>query len=410
MNAPPNPVTPPRRLRLVLALLGLLGLLAGMGLGSYYLLRPAPPPIPAVDLSTVDAEVAEAITAAQAAVRAAPRDGAAWGQLGMVLRAHDFEHACIEAFRAAERFDPTNPKWPYLQGLTLILFNPAEGLAALQRAAALAPADRPEPQQRLAEALLEQGQVEAAEQAAMVVVQRYPRDARAGLVLARVAAERGDWPAVLARTDPFRTDPTAHKRAALLRADAYRRLGQPSEANAEAERASSIAKEESGTDRYVQEVLALQVGGEVDLRRGLSLLEAGHAAEAAAAFELAAQKLRQPLRAQVLQGRALNQSGNPVAALRLLTNVLRTDPTAVEGWFQLGVSQFLLGNPRAAVDSFQQVVKLKPDHVLGHTNLGHAQRKLGNRSAAEAAYEAALRCRPDYEPARMALAELRAGQ
>jgi tetratricopeptide (TPR) repeat protein len=405
VSGSPKFTSPSRRLRRALVLLALL---AGLVIGGYYLFRPAPPPIPEIDWSDADPEVVQAIIAARDAVARAPRDAAAWGRLGMLLRAHDFEMPCVQAFQAAERFDPTNPKWPYLQGLTRILFDPAGGLACLQRAAARAPADRPEPHQRLAEALLEQGQIDAAEQAAQVVVQRYPRDSRAGLILARVAAERGDWAAVLSRTEPFRTDPTARKRAALLRADAYRRLGQEAMANAEVELANSIAKDESWTDVYVQEVLALQVGGEVDLRRGIALLEAGQAAEAVVAFELAASKLRNPLRAQLLQARALNQCGNPGAALRLLTTVLQSEPAAVEGWFQLGVSQFLLGNPRAAVDSFEQVVKLKPDHVLGHTNLGQALSKLGNRAAAEAAFEAALRCRPDYEPARKALAELRA--
>lgn len=390
-------------------LIGGLVLLAGAAVGGYFLLRPAPPPIPDVDLSDTDPEIAAAVTAAVVTVKANPRDGAAWGKLGMVLRAHDFEWPAVEAFRTAERFDPDNPKWPYLQGLTLVLFDPDAGLACLERSAAKAPEDRPEPRVRLAEVLLERGRVAEAEEAAAAVVRRWPRDPRAGLVLARAAAERGDWMTVVTRTDPIREDPAARKRAALLRADAFRRLGRSSEADAEAIRAASLPAD-TGTDRYIDEVERLKVGAETDLLRGTQLLNARRPAEAVAVLQRAVANSRNPNRARVLLGRAFNEMGEWTAARRILVEAVSADPGAVEAWFQLGYAHFRLGEPRDAADCFERVVALKPDHALGYYNLGHARKAMDHRQAAIAAFEAALRCRPDHEPSRQALADLRSGK
>jgi tetratricopeptide (TPR) repeat protein len=381
--------------------------LAAVGAGAYYLFRPAPPPIPAVDLSRVDPEVADAVTTAIDAVKAHPRDGAAWGHLGMILRAHDFEMPSVEALRAAERFDPENSKWPYLQGLTLVLIDPDAGLDCLQRAAAKAPDDRPEPRLRLAEALLDRGQVTEAEATVQPIVERRPSEPRAGLLLTRTATYREDWAAVLARSEPIRNDPTARRRVTLLRADALRRLGRTADANDEAARAAELPEDEPWYDRYISEVMELQVGGNVDFERGKTLLDSGRPAEATVVLERAVAKARNPAPARLLLGKALNQSGNPAEARRILTEAIRTDPSLVEGWFQLGLAEYLVGNLAAAAEAFDQVVKLKPDHTLGYLNLGHVRKKLGDKPGAAAAYEAALRCRPDYEPARQALAELR---
>jgi tetratricopeptide (TPR) repeat protein len=369
-------------------------------------LRPAAPPLPAVDLSGADPEVAAAVTAAMDAVKADPRDGAAWGKLGMVLRAHDFDAASVEALRAAERFDPDNPKWPYLQGLTLVLSDPDAGLACLERAAAKAPPERTEPRLRLAEVLLDRGRVAEAEALAGPIADRWPEDPRAGVVLARAAADRGDWAAVLARTDPVRHDPAARRQAAILRADALRRVGRPGEADAEAARAAGLPEDVFWDDRYVVETAKLQVGADAELRRGRELMRAGRPAEAVAAFELAAKKARNPTPARLVLARAHNETGNPLAARRVLDEVFKTDPNSVEGWFQLGVAQYLTDDPAAAA-SFERVVQLKPDHALAHFNLGLARKKRGDRPGAEAAFEAALRCRPDYDAPRQALAELR---
>lgn len=402
MNTPTS-----RRARWIGPIVALLGV---GGAAAYFLTRPTPPAVPEVDLSQADAEVAAAVTNAIERVRAEPRNGALWGRLGMVLRAHDFDTASVRAFEVAEKYDPATPKWPYLRGLTLVLIDPEAGLESLRRAVSKTSDSQIEPKLRLAEVLLDRGQVAEAEQLASAVAGRRSSDARAAFVLARVAAERGEWAGVLARTEALRGDPSAQRRATLLRADALHRLGRASEADSEATLAAGMPEDAVWDDRFVTEVMGMQVGSDVELRRGRALLAAGQFEQAAEVLERAAEKARNPTPVVLLLGRAYNGAGNATAAHRVLSDLVRANPNAVEGWFQLGVSQRLSNDTRAAVASFETVVKLKPDHTLGYYNLGHARKKLGDRRGAEEAFEAALRSRPNHEESRKALAELRGGK
>src|SRR5438270_5558930 len=116
---------------------------------------PAPPD---VDLAGVDPAIVQAIDAARAEVRAAPRSAATWGRLGMVLRAHDFAAEANACFAQAERLDASDPRWPYLHGLTVALTDRDAAIPLLQRAADRSPFN-PTPRLRLAEVLLQQGRL-----------------------------------------------------------------------------------------------------------------------------------------------------------------------------------------------------------------------------------------------------------
>jgi tetratricopeptide (TPR) repeat protein len=383
--------------------------LSGAGVAGYYLLRPSPPPLPAVDLGSADSEIADAIKQAMDAVRDKPRDGETWGKLGMVLLAHDFDVACVEAFQAAERFDPKNPRWPYLQGLVVVLCDPDAGLACLQRAADKAGTTRSEPRLRLAEVLLDLGHVDDAEAAAAPILERWPSDPRVALIFARIATERGDWTMVLARTEGLQDEPSARRRAAVLRTDALRRLNRVEEAEAAARDAAKLPDDSLWDDRYVIEVKKLKVGGDAALVDGSRLLDGGDIRGAIAVLEQAAMKSKDPNPARLLLAKAYNLAGDPRSARQVVDQVLKSDPNSVEGWFQLGASQFLRGDP-GAVASFERAVKLKPDHAQGYHNLGLARKKQGDRAGAAIAFEAALRCRPDYAAPRQALDELRKGK
>src|SRR5207244_6695765 len=83
----PTPA-PKRRGRRLVAGLAVGLVFAGLAwAGWYWLAAPSPPE---VDVSGADPDVAEAVEAARSAVKWSPHSAAAWGRLGMVLRAHDF--------------------------------------------------------------------------------------------------------------------------------------------------------------------------------------------------------------------------------------------------------------------------------------------------------------------------------
>ena len=111
------------------------------GGGYWFLWRTPDLPPPELDLTGAEPAVAQAIGKARAEVLKAPRSAAAWGRLGMLLRAHDYGAEANVCFARAEQLDAKDPRWPYLHGHTLLSGHPREALplleVALERAAPL---------------------------------------------------------------------------------------------------------------------------------------------------------------------------------------------------------------------------------------------------------------------------------
>ena len=96
------------------------GLVVGTSLivcACWVLLTPTVPPPPTIPLDGVEKAVADAITSARNQVEEQPRAAEAWGQLGQVLLAHNFNRQADQCFAQAEKLDGTQPHWPYYQGL-----------------------------------------------------------------------------------------------------------------------------------------------------------------------------------------------------------------------------------------------------------------------------------------------------
>jgi tetratricopeptide (TPR) repeat protein len=379
--------------------------LAAAGTYWYYSSGDADPQPPAVDLSRAEPEVASAVTAALASVRESPRDAERWGRLGMCLRAHDFDTDSIDAFRTAARLDPSDYRWPYLEGLTLVLYQPVPGLECFRRAAALAPSSRPEPRLKVAELLLERGEA-GAEEFAAAVLETEPGNGRAHLVLARAAAARGDWPAAFERATRALADPAARRPATLLRGQAHAARGEREKAEAEFRAAAALPDVGSRVDPVVAEVERLRVGTNARVAAASQLIAEGRGRDAIAILDEAARAAPNSPEPALKLGETLILAQNPAGARRVLEAFTVRFPESVEGWFQLGVARFQTSDVAQAREAFRQAIALKPDHALAHFNLGHCHRKLGDAVAARAAFGEALRCRPDYRAAREAIAEL----
>jgi tetratricopeptide (TPR) repeat protein len=257
--------------------------------------------------------------------------------------------------------------------------------------------------------LLERGDLDAAAGLAEGVRASESTNPRAALILARVAAARGDWQVVLDRITACADDPSAARDAALLRGQAFAARGEGERSAAEFRRADQLPRR-TWPDPLVEEVERLRVGVAARLGRAVVLIEQGHAGEAVLLLEDVVAQAPNDASARLLLGRALIGNRNAPAARRVLEEFSARHPDSVEGWFNLGVARFLVGDHARAADAFRTALKLKPDHALAHYNLGHCHKQLGDKSAAKAAFEEALRCRPDYQAARDALADLAAGK
>ena len=156
-----------RRRRWVLVLGGLALLVTG-GVYARQAQKPAPtlpgaapPEFPA---AVTDADVRAALTRAREQVAAEPGSGQAWGELGLTFRAHNLNAESNVCFAAAARLDPRNPRWPYLYGVINLLVAPDDALPHLRAARDLAvePEHQSLTRLRLAEALLDRGDLDGA--------------------------------------------------------------------------------------------------------------------------------------------------------------------------------------------------------------------------------------------------------
>src|SRR5437899_13003373 len=131
-----SPPGPGRRRVRTAVLVGVLAV-AAPGLGWFawgWGTAPAPPEVSYAD---VDPAVAGAIEAARREVWWKPHSAAAWGRLGLLLRAHGVRPEANRCFARAEQLAPDDPRWPYLQGYALRLDDPEAAVGHLQRAVAL---------------------------------------------------------------------------------------------------------------------------------------------------------------------------------------------------------------------------------------------------------------------------------
>ncbi|HEY7314225.1 MAG TPA: tetratricopeptide repeat protein [Gemmataceae bacterium] len=378
---------------------------AAVGVGVWWWSRMPPPEPPEPDLAEVDPEVVEAIAAARQAVRRRPNDGGVWGRLGMVLLAHDFHPEAQRCFAEAERLDPTEVRWPYLRGLSLLLTEPDAGLRCLQRVAESSGKDPPPPRLRLAETLLTQGRLDDAEHHLEQTRKAEPDNPRLQLNLGRLALLRGQWQSALELLEPCTNDIHARRLAHTLRAEAWTHLHEPDKARAEQRQATEAPEDQLWPDPFVEDVVQLQCGLAVRLRQVGDLLAQRRYPQAVQLLDETVQRYPQSTTAWLHLGDTWRQLGRPDRAEPAFREAVRIDPDSPDAWFRLGYIQ-ALDRPGEAADSFRRAIRLKPDHALAHFNLANLLKQLDDPAGAADEFRAALRCQPDYAPARDALREL----
>src|SRR5262249_32874405 len=121
-----------------------------------------------------------------------PWSGTAWGKLGKVLLAHGLPFEARDCFIQAEKYDPREPRWPYLHAETLLEERFERKAELLERSVRHA-GKEPGPRLALAEVLLRLGQLDRAERLFRQVLEAHPGHPRAHLGLGLLAYQRGRW-------------------------------------------------------------------------------------------------------------------------------------------------------------------------------------------------------------------------
>ena len=313
--------------------------LGAAGAGGYALWRhlSAPKP-PVMALQGVDPAIVKLIRAQQDLVRQEPYSGGAWGALGKVLYAHAFVPQANACFEKAERYDPQEPRWPYLRALCFLQEDPnvSHALPDLKRAAVLTGDSPDAPRLRLAEVLLDAGQMKDAAALLQQAIRHDPGSARALLDLGRLALLSGNLTA--ARDDltkSYQID-TSIRATQVLLAQVIGRLGNAAVSTALAKQAAGVPEANDWPDPYKAEALQMAVGRIAETQHGEQLVSTGQFAEAITQMQQTVAQYPDAARAWMLLGAAYTGSGDPAAGESALRKSLSLDPNSIECTNHLG--------------------------------------------------------------------------
>ncbi len=397
---------PPRsRVRFALGLVLLL-VAAGAAAALYLPWSTAVLP-PKVALEGADRAVAEAIAAARRRAEASPRSAEAWGDLAMVLLAHDQFKAAAISFEEAARFDSKEPRWPYLHAVTLLkeFAEPERVLALLERAAALG-GDRGFVRMKLGEELLAQGRIDAAEAQFRKALDLEPGNSRALAGLGRAAHQRGDMKSALGYLSESASRSPHVKATQAVLAEVHFRLGDPTSAEKARRAMAGLPDAHLWPDPFQAQVARKWVGAMARIEEANDLFQRGNAAEAVALLRKAAKDRPDAILVHLLLGRFLLQMGDAAAAEEPLRQAVKLSPDAFEAHFELGKTLQQASRLDEASAAFRRVVEIRPDFAPAYFQSGHIALSLGRRADAAEAFRAAVRYRPDFATAHRDLGQL----
>lgn len=404
--------------------LTILLLLAAAGGGAYVWLRA--PDVPDVPLEGQETEVADKVNDARAALVKAPRSAANWGHLGQVLLANEISaDVAAICFLQAERLEPDNPRWPYFAGALLQhdLNRPEEALPKLERAAELADAAAEPnfaPRLFLAETLIAEGKIDAAQAHFKKVLAADRHNPRAHFGLGLLAYARGDWQRCRAHLEACLGSPEARKRASVNLALVCERLDDREAADKYARLAAAAPKDFDWSDPYVVEYLHLAVRSR-DRYKAVETLEAqGQFARATNILHILLADHPEDYRPHLMMGRIQGQMGQYASAERHLIKARQLAPDKIQVHYLLSLTYYQQGEalrekegitPRVkalyegSAQSARAALAIRSDYGYAHMSLGVALARLGDRAGGLAELRQAVHCNPEFADNHLFLGE-----
>jgi tetratricopeptide (TPR) repeat protein len=325
----------------------------------------------------------------------------------MVLMSHGLSvEAATACLAQAERLEPRQPRWPYLQAIAVLKTDPDVAIVKLQRAVALCDCDPDAPRLQLGEVLFDRGRFDEAAQQFRRILRKQPANARASLGLSRLAFEKGALTESISHLEPCLSTAHTRKAANLLLTQIQHRLWNKSAAEQACRQAAGLPNDKAWPDPFQEEVDQQRVGKQAMLARADYLIHQGQYPEALRLLQRTLRDYPDSAWAWVMTARAYLGGNDLPAAERSSRKAIELRPDVPEAQYYLGVALILQKNYPAATRCFRRATELKPAFALAHYNLGHSLKEQGDDAGAIAAFRTAINCKPDEGRAHFNLAKL----
>lgn len=368
------------------------------------------PPLPSVDLSGFAPVIAEQIEAAFSAVRNAPLDEGANGQLALVLATYDLSDAASVVYSRARLIDPDDYRWAYAHGHLAGWTGDTEAAIHILEPALAASPDNFWLGQELADQYLAAGRLDESQALFEQLTERFPERFQGYLGLGRVQLRQGDEPAAiraLLRADDIQPN-IGETHFAL--GNAYRQTGDPGAAAEHFALASEY--EENVADAYsplMQEMASLDRGARPLVKRAQMLHKQRRFPEAIDALRsaLEIEPARQDAHAHLVW--LYGQLGQVVDAKRQYDEAVAVGAAESLLHFNMGVVLRRAGELDNAAAMFREAIRADAAMATAHAELGLVLLQQDNVDESLASFHRAVDIDPTHQNANFMLGRHYAG-
>lgn len=357
--------------------------------------------LPALTLTDFPAEVRDQVQRAYSAARQRPRDAEAVGKMGMLLDLYDRPDQALACYERANQLDARSFQWLYyLASLQAKQKKHTEAVQAFQRALRLDPSYLPA-RLKLAESLLDSGQVEDSKGLYSQITWELPGTAEAYFGLGRIAVLQGDAAAAQKSfrkaCELFPIYGAAHY--ALAQVD--RKLGKREEAEQELALYARNANVVPPTDDPLRDRLRkLDMRAAAHLERGVQLEQVGRLDDAVAETEEALRLDPGLVKAHINLLILYSRMGNREKAEEHYQAAVKLNPTQFpDAYYNYGVLLSGEGKLDEAAEAFRKTLSIAPTYYAAHNNLGNVLEREGKLPEAAAEYRKALEGDPGFRRA-----------
>jgi tetratricopeptide (TPR) repeat protein len=366
-----------------------------------------PPPLPPIAIEQFPPSARTAVSRASTEAMARPSDASAAGALGRVLHAWEQWESAHQAYSRASTLAPKVFEWPYLDAVVLQrLARHDEAAVRLEQALSASPDYLPA-RVRLAESLLEAGDLARSGTRFQALLREPAAEPAAQVGLGRIAAREGRHADAIGHFQKaialFPELGAAYYGLAL----SYRALGQVDDARrALDEHAKFGARWPALDDPMRDAVAALRDDGAATLQRGVRLAESGDLPGAIAAHEAALARDPSLVQAHTNLVSLYGRAGNFVKAEEHYGAAVKLGGDLGDAHYDYGV---LLGQQEKwglAADAYRKALALNPAHAQARNNLGQLLERQREFEAAASEYRSALESQPAFRLARFNLGRM----